>query len=110
MLTKGRQCHRIKVGNELIVFDHYDFSPEKDELLTRVRGIGFEEVICLLEGQESFLIVKNSSPKYPHQFIFEVDVRGYTHIVPFIVEGTCAYLKTIYPSRKATKKRRKSPQ
>lgn len=107
MLTKGTHCHTISAQGRKVVFDRYDFSPEKDKLLKRERGLGFEDVIALIEGGQAFLATRNSNPKYPHQFIFEVEIGGYIHIVPFVVDGTCAYLKTVYPSRKATKRRRR---
>jgi hypothetical protein len=42
-----------------------------------------------------------------NQLLYEVDVDGYVHVVPVIREPHTLFLKTIYPSRKATRKRRK---
>jgi hypothetical protein len=36
--------------------------------------------------------------------IFIVDVRDYAYIVPFVEDEEKYFLKTIYPSREATKK------
>jgi hypothetical protein len=44
---------------------------------------------------------------YPNQLLYEVDVDGYVHVVPVVREGRALFLKTIYPSRKATRKRRR---
>jgi hypothetical protein len=42
--------------------------------------------------------------KYPNQRILIVDVSGYAYMVPFIKDDNEYFLKTIIPSRKATKK------
>ena len=42
--------------------------------------------------------------KYPNQRIFIVEVRDYAYIVPFVEDEEKYFLKTIYPSREATKK------
>ena len=47
-----------------------------------------------------------NAERYPNQLLYEVDVDGYVHVVP-IRERRTLFLKTIYPSRKATRKRRK---
>ena len=41
--------------------------------------------------------------KFPNQRIWVVKVRGYAHLVPFVEPETEIFLKTIIPSRKATK-------
>ena len=45
--------------------------------------------------------------KYPDQLLYEVDVDGYIHVVPVVRQGRSLFLKTIYPSRKATRKQSK---
>jgi len=42
--------------------------------------------------------------KYPNQKIIIVNVDGYAYLVPFVIDGNEYFLKTIIPSRKATKK------
>ena len=44
--------------------------------------------------------------RYPNQLLYEVDVDGYVYVVPVVRDGRSLFLKTIYPSRKATRKRR----
>lgn len=41
--------------------------------------------------------------KYPNQKILIVDVEGYAYLVPFVIEKEGYFLKTIIPSRKATR-------
>lgn len=42
--------------------------------------------------------------KYQKQRIFVVEIEGYAYLVPFIEDEREIFLKTIIPSRKATKK------
>ena len=68
------------------------------------RGISFEEVLSSVEqgGLLRTLQHPNKS-KFPNQRIWVVKVRGYAHLVPFVESETEIFLKTIIPSRKATK-------
>ena len=82
----------------------FDFSPEKNAVLKSERSIGFEEIILLIqEGRAIDVVEHPNKEKYPHQMVYVVDVRGYIFLVPFVKEGHKIFLKTIYPSRKATK-------
>jgi len=41
--------------------------------------------------------------KYPNQRVFVIDVDGYVYLVPYIEDRKEIFLKTVIPSRKATK-------
>ena len=45
--------------------------------------------------------------RYPNQLLYEVDVGGYIYVVPVVRDHQTLFLKTIYPSRKATRSRAK---
>lgn len=82
----------------------YSFDPEKNAWLIRERGIGFEQIVSLIEGGKLIQILAHPNrAKYPNQLLYEVDVDGYVHIVPVVKEGDRLFLKTIFPSRKATR-------
>jgi uncharacterized DUF497 family protein len=86
----------------------YVFDPEKNAWLIQERGISFDRIIALIEGGELIQVLEHpDKERYPDQLIYEVDVDGYVYIVPVVREGRTLVLKTIYPSRKATKKRMK---
>jgi hypothetical protein len=86
----------------------YAFDPQKNAWLIRERGIGFEQIIALIEGSKLIQVLEHrNAERYPNQLLYEVDVDGYVHVVPAVREGRILFLKTIYPSRKATGKRRK---
>jgi hypothetical protein len=86
----------------------YAFDPQKNAWLIRERAIGFEQIIALIESSKLIRVLDHpNAEKYSNQLLYEVDVDGYVHVVPVVREGRILFLKTIYPSRKATKKRRK---
>lgn len=86
----------------------YAFDPAKNAWLIRERGISFEQIIALIgEGKLIQVLEHPDKERYPDQLLYEVDVDGYVYVVPVIRQGRTLFLKTIYPSRKATRKRRK---
>jgi len=86
----------------------YAFDPEKNSWLIREQGISFEQIIALFEdGHLVQVLEHHDRTRYPNQLLYEVDVDGYIYIVPVVREHRTLFLKTIYPSRKATKKRPK---
>jgi hypothetical protein len=86
----------------------YAFDPEKNAWLIRERGISFEQIIALIESGRLMRVLEHpDARKYPDQLLYEVDVDGYIHVVPVVRQGRSLFLKTIYPSRKATRKHSK---
>ena len=84
----------------------YSFNPEKNAWLIRERRISYEEIIALIEGGGLIRVLAHpDQARYPNQLLYEVDVDGYVFVVPVVCEGRNLFLKTIYPSRKATRKR-----
>ena len=80
------------------------WNPEKNVELMQGRGVSFEEVLSSIE--QGGLLVTMEHPnerKYPNQRIWVVRIRGYAHMVPFVETEEEIFLKTIMPSRKATK-------
>lgn len=44
---------------------------------------------------------------YPHQEVFFIPLNNYVHLVTYIQDDETIFLKTAFPSRKATKELRK---
>lgn len=87
---------------------NFDFDPEKDAKLRRERGIGFEEIIALIEAGKLLRVLEHENQaRYPKQWLYEVDVDGYVYVVPVVRDGGTLFLKTIFPSRKATRRHQK---
>lgn len=82
----------------------FNWNTEKNKWLKENRGIGFEDIVFLID--EGFLIdiIRNSSPSYETQKIFVIEFRLYVYLVPFVENQDEIFLKTIIPSRKATKR------
>ncbi|MDF1827106.1 MAG: toxin [Legionellaceae bacterium] len=84
----------------------YDFSPEKNQVLIEERGVCFEDIVSALHhGHLLDVIAHPNESKYPNQKIYIVNLSGYVYLVPFVVKDKqTIFLKTIFPSRKLTKK------
>ncbi len=89
----------------------YSWSPEKNELLKEFRGVGFEDIVFHIEaGDEVAVLNHPNQTRYPGQQISVVMIEGYAYLVPFVETETEVFLKTIIPSRKATKRIRSSDE
>lgn len=83
----------------------FRWNAEENELLAKSRGITFEEIVQKISSGSK--VIETDHPnkkKYPNQKIMIVDVEGYAYLVSYVVEKDEYFLKTIIPSRKATKK------
>lgn len=84
---------------------YFDWDENKNEQLKEERNVSFEEVILAISNNQLLdVLVHPNKEKYPNQRIFVIELLGYAYIVPFVEDEETYFLKTIYPSRKATKK------
>ena len=84
---------------------YFSWNIEKNEQLKKERGISFEEVVFHIErGQLLDIVEHPHQEKYAGQRIFIVYINDYVYLVPFVEDEQEVFLKTIIPSRKATKK------
>ena len=74
---------------------------QKNEKLIIERKISFEDVLVYLSGN-SFLKVVNGNRNNQSYLLLEIE--GYIYVVPFTKDGNKIFFKTIFPSRKMTKK------
>ena len=87
---------------------YFDWDLEKNEELKRERRISFEEaLVAINEGFILDIVEHPKKDKYPNQKIFIVRIIDYAYLVPFVEDAEKIFLKTIIPSRKATKKHMK---
>jgi hypothetical protein len=80
------------------------WSSEKNEILKKERGIGFEVIEALIETGKEIDIIAN--PNYPHQKVFLFEIDEYIVSVPVVETDVEIFLKTLFRSRKLTKKYR----
>lgn len=85
----------------------FNWSPDKNQLLLRERGISFERIVFEISSGNELAVLKHpNQEKYPGQKISMVQVDDYVYAVPFVETDTEFFLKTIIPSRKATRQYR----
>ena len=77
---------------------------EEKNALRKERGIGFEDIVFHIErGDQLDILEHPNADRYAGQRIFIVRREGYVYLVPFVEDEHTVFLKTIIPSRKATK-------
>ena len=85
--------------------DNFCWNYEKAEQLKQERGISFEDVIqAISDGKILNEQPHSNKEKYPHQMLLTVEINNYAYVVPYVTqEDGKLFLKTVYPSRNATK-------
>lgn len=84
---------------------YFDWNETKNDKLRAQREICFEDVIVAInEGKLHDIIAHPNAAKYPNQRFYIVELQEYVYVVPFVEDEEKIFLKTIYPSRKLTKK------
>jgi uncharacterized DUF497 family protein len=82
----------------------FRWGPEKNEQLKLERGISFENMVVAMEAGGLVDILAHPNPaRYPNQKVLVVASDGYAYLVPFVEEEDHFFLKTVIPSRKATR-------
>jgi len=83
---------------------YFNWNAEKNEKLREDRGVSFEEAVFAIEqGQLLDILDHPNKDKYENQKIFVVKIFNYVWLIPFVENENEVFLKTIIPSRKATK-------
>jgi hypothetical protein len=82
----------------------FRWNQDKNELLKAERDISFEEIVLAIASGSLLDTLRHSNTgTYAGQRILVVAVEGYAYLVPFVEESDYYFLKTIIPSRKATR-------
>jgi len=80
------------------------WSPEKNASLKDERNVTFEDVVFhIMAGDILDTIEHPNQMRYPGQQIHMIVIEEYVYLVPFIESEEEVFLKTIIPSRKATR-------
>jgi uncharacterized DUF497 family protein len=81
------------------------WSAEKNEILKAERGVCFEDVVFHIQAGDLLETFDHPNQKrYPGQLVHAVAIEEYVYLVPFVETQDEVFLKTIIPSRKATKR------
>ena len=84
---------------------HYQWDLLKNMWLKAERGVCFDDVLIALDSDR--LIERRDHPnkdKYPNQKEFIILIEDYVYVVPFVEDEEKIFLKTVFPSRKETKR------
>ncbi|HVW22908.1 MAG TPA: hypothetical protein VHB51_00215 [Candidatus Saccharimonadales bacterium] len=82
-----------------------DWDEAKNLQLKSERGVSFEDVQVALKARALLDNIAHPNQKqYPGQRLLIVNIKGYAFVEPFVEDEQKVFLKTIYPSRKFTKK------
>ncbi len=88
----------------ILIMDYYKWDSQKNESLKTERGVSFEQVVMHIDrGDVLDLVDHPNQKKYPGQQIIVVEINKYAYLVPFVESSEGKFLKTIIPSRKATR-------
>jgi uncharacterized DUF497 family protein len=83
----------------------YDWNEQKNTKLKLERDISFEAIVdAINQGNLLDALEHQNKLKYGNQKIYFVKVEEYVYLVPFAEDKDKIFLKTIIPSRKATRK------
>lgn len=82
----------------------FRWNSAKNDQLRVERGITFEEIQGAIERGDLVDIVKHhNQSRYEKQRMLLVKLSNYIYLVPFVEDDFSYFLKTIIPSRKATR-------
>lgn len=82
----------------------FRWSLEKNDRLRVDRGVSFEGIVVAIESHGLLDVLAHpNQAKYPRQRVLVVAHDNYAYLVPFVEEEDYFFLKTIIPSRKATR-------
>ena len=83
----------------------YNWNSSKNHKLIEERGISFENVVFHLQNNDVLDDIRHPNDKeYPNQRVYIVNIDDYAYLVPYVESEDAVFLKTIIPSRKATRK------
>ena len=83
----------------------FDWNEEKNKQLKSERNISFERVVIAIEEGDILDILEHpDKDKYLNQFLIIVEINSYAYVIPSLITDEYWFLKTIFPSRKYTKK------
>ena len=84
---------------------YFDWDEAKNNKLKVEREVSFEDVLISFENDQLLDIVEHPNKKcYPNQRMMIININQYVYLVPFVEDKEKIFLKTIIPSRRATKK------
>ena len=83
---------------------YFSWNTDNNKKLQNDRNISFEEVVFYIQkGQLLDIVEHPNQERYFGQKMFIININDYAYLIPFVETEKEVFLKTIIPSRKATK-------
>ena len=84
---------------------YFDWNEAKNDKLKAEREICFEDVLTAIDAGGLLDDIKHpNAVRYLAQRVLIVEIDGYAYLIPYVEDEIKIFLKTIIPSRRATKK------
>lgn len=97
-LTSYIQCDIIDLVKRI------EWNEEKNKLLIEGRNVSFKLIAEIIINKDIISVIKHpNQKKYPNQKMFLINIKNYIYTIPFVEDDEKIFLKTIIPSRKATR-------
>ena len=105
---RGRGAGRLADNRHTLCYKQpvkpFVWSSEKNDLLKAERGISFEDVVFHMAAGDILETIDHpNQDRYPGQQVHLIAIEDYVYLVPFVESEEEVFLKTIIPSRKATR-------
>ncbi len=82
----------------------FNWSDKKNDTLKSERLVSFEDVVIAISEHRLLDVIEHPNrQRYGDQKIYIIRIENYVYLVPYIEDDHAIYLKTIIPSRKATR-------
>lgn len=83
----------------------YDWNEAKNVRLRSERSVSFEDILTAIdEGRILDIIEHPNKLRYGNQKVYVIKIEEYVYLVPCVEDNEKIFLKTIIPSRRATRK------
>jgi len=83
----------------------FEWDEDKNRWLKRERGVSFEQIVFSIANGNLLDVIRHpNQTKYCGQWVYVVEVENYVYLVPYVEERESIFLKTLFPSRKYTKR------
>lgn len=82
----------------------FDWSEEKNDQLHQTRNLCFEDVLVSIHNGGVLAVLRHPNrDRYPGQNMIVLNMDEYVYLIPYVKQRGKRFLKTIIPSRKATR-------
>lgn len=82
----------------------FSWDTAKNEKLKRERNVSFEDLVFHIARGDLLAVLEHpNKEKHQKQKMFVVRINDYVYLAPFLESEDDVFLKTIIPSRKATR-------